>query len=441
MFQEASKELTALSDTRRLARTGLLWLLLGCGGFVLWASLVPLDQGVPSHGSVVVDTKRKPVQHLQGGIVREVLVREGQWVDANEPLLRLDESMTRADHEGVRQQFLMLSAVESRLLAEQQGQASITFDPALIRAARSDSKIGEQLAVQMQLMQARRQSLVASLGIFRESIVAQESVIASASQVSSNLKLQVQSLEGELQGIRDMVREGYLPVSRQLEMERQLTALRSQIVENESLRVRARQSILEFRQREALAQADFRKEIEQQISQLRPEIQTLRERFKATSEQLQRVEVRSPAKGQVVGLAVQGVGSVIQPGQRIADIVPANETLLVEARVESHLIDRVNRGAIVDLRFASFSETPQLVLQGRILSLSADTLTDPSAPQSPPFYLARIEVSADGMSKLGSRKLQPGMPVDAVFKTGERTLLEYIINPLTKRMAASLKEE
>jgi protease secretion system membrane fusion protein len=435
------QQILALADTRRVARVGLLTLLFGFGGFLAWSALVPLDQGVPSLGTVSVDTKRKTVQHLQGGIVQRVLVREGQWVELNQPLLRLDDSVTRANYEGVRQQLYSMKTVEARLVAEQLGQSTIAFDSVLTDAARADHKLSEQMDMQSQLLQARRQSIAAALSILRESASGQEAVLNSANQIEGNLKLQAHSLENELQGVRDLAKEGYLPMSRQLEMERQLTSLRSQIAETVSNQVRARHAILEIRQRETATRADYRKEVEQQLSQLRPEIQALTARFKAISEELDRVEVRSPAKGQVVGLSAQTIGGVIGPGQRMMDIVPAGESLVVEARVESHMIDKVLPGSAVDLRFATFANTPQLVVPGRIMTLSSDTVTDPEMPQLPPHYRARIEVTPDGIKELGSRRLQPGMPVDVVFKTGQRTLLDYILHPLTKRLATSMKEE
>jgi protease secretion system membrane fusion protein len=435
------QKILALADTRRVARVGLLTLLFGFGGFLAWSALVPLDQGVPSLGTVYVDTKRKTVQHLQGGIVQQVLVREGQWVEMNQPLLRLDDSVTRANYEGVRQQLYSMKTVEARLVAEQLGQSKIAFDSVLTDAARADHKLSEQMDMQSQLLQARRQSIAAALSILRESANGQEAVLNSANQIEGNLKLQAHSLENELQGVRDLAKEGYLPMSRQLEMERQLTSLRSQIAETVSNQVRARHAILEIRQRETATRADYRKEVEQQLSQLRPEIQALTERFKAISEELDRVVVRSPAKGQVVGLSAQTIGGVIGPGQRVMDIVPAGESLVVEARVESHMIDKVLPGSAVDLRFATFANTPQLVVPGRIMTLSSDTVTDPEMPQLPPHYRARIEVTPDGIKELGSRRLQPGMPVDVIFKTGQRTLLDYILHPLTKRLATSMKEE
>lgn len=433
-------ELSRLADTRRIARFGLIALAIGFGSFILWAALVPLDQGVPTVGSVSVDTKRKVVQHLQGGIVKEVLAREGQWVEQNQPLLRLNDSAVRAGYESARQQFYSLKALEGRLFAEQTGLAAIAFDPALVAASKTDPKILQQMNVQSQLMQARRRSVEATLGTMRESALGYESIIASSTQIAANLKVQLDTLEKEIVGVRDLAKEGYLPLSRQFEMERMLASIRSQIAENTASQTRARQSILEIRQRELTVRADYQKEVEQQLSQMRPELQAVTERFKAATEELGRTEIQSPAAGQVVGLTVQTVGSVIQPGQRIMEIVPKDEALVIEARVEPHLIDRVQRGDPVDLRFSSFADSPQLVVTGKLTSLSADTLTD-QAPNARPYYLARVEVTPEGLKELGARKMQPGMPVEVVVKTGRRTLLQYILHPLTKRMAASLKEE
>jgi len=443
----SNQELAKLADTRRVARLGLLTLLIGFGGFIGWAAFVPLDQGVPALGSVSVDTKRKAVQHLQGGIVRTVLVKEGEFVKQQQVLLRLDDAATRANYESIRQQVYTLRAQESRLHAEQLGKTEIVFDPALLAAARADSRLNTQMQLQSQLLKARRQSLEASLGTLRETALGYESIIATSAQVAVNQKIQIESFEKEYQGIRDMVRDGYLPVSRQLEMERNMAMLRSQIAENVSSQTRARQSILELKQRELAARADFQKEVEQQLAQLRPEIQAGSERFKAVSDEMSRTEIRAPAEGQVIGLAVQTPGSVIGPGQKVMDIVPLNEALVVEVKVEAHLIDRIKSGAEVDLRFSSFANTPQLVVGGQLLSVSADVMNENPAgapinqPPSMPYYLARVAVTQEGMKMLDGRKLQPGMPVEVVFKTGQRTLLQYLLSPLRKRMAAALKEE
>ena len=298
------------------------------------------------------------------------------------------------------------------------------------------------MVIQSQLLQSRRRSLDAQLSALRENIRAQESLIVSTGQIAANLIVQRDLLEKEIVGVRELAREGYLPMSRQMEMERMLASVRSQVSENASNEIRARQSVLELRQREIIVQADYQKEVEQLLSQLLPEIQAQAERFKALNEDLDRTVIKSPAAGQVVGLSVQTVGSVISPGQRIMEIVPKDEALVIEAKVETQLIDRIKQGDPVDLRFSAFANSPQLVVSGVLRSLSSDSLTDAAPNGIPmPYYLARIEVTPEGLKTLGSRKLQPGMPVEAIIKTGRRTMLEYILHPLTKRMAASLKEE
>lgn len=150
--------------------------------------------------------------------------------------------------------------------------------------------------------------------------------------------------------------------------------------------------------------------------------------------------IRAPAEGQVVGLAVQTVGGVIQPGQKLMDIVPKNEVLLLETKVAPHLIDRVHSGLIADVRFSSFAHSPQLVVQGKVDSISTDLITEPQNPNIS-YYLARVSVTAEGLKELGNRQLQAGMPAEVVIKTGERSVLTYLLHPLLKRIAASMKEE
>jgi protease secretion system membrane fusion protein len=179
--------------------------------------------------------------------------------------------------------------------------------------------------------------------------------------------------------------------------------------------------------------------VQTQLAEVDREVLAEQEKFKALADELARMEIRSPADGQVVGLAAQTVGGVIQPGQKLMDIVPGDAPLLLETQVAPHLIDRVQAELPVDVRFSSFAHSPQLVVPGKVQSVSSDLLTDPQTLAS--YYLARVEVTAEGLQRLGKRQLQPGMPVEVVFKTGERSLLTYLLHPLTKRIAASLTEE
>lgn len=426
------------TDAGRPARIGLWALGLGFGGLLLWAGLAPLDEGVPGQGMVAIDTKSKTVQHLTGGLVKEVLVGEGDRVKEGQLLMRLDEAVARANYESARQRYVGLRAMESRLLAEQRGQTKIAFHPDVLEA-NQDLQIRQVVQTQEQLFTSRRASLRAELQSIEESVQGQEGLIQAYEGMSINRKNQQALLTEELNNTRGLVKEGYAPRNRQLELERMASEASSGLAELQGNTIRAKRSMAELRQRIIVRQQDYRKEVESQLADVGREVQADGEKYRAAKDDLSRIEIKSPATGQVVGLAFQTVGGVIGPGQKLMDIVPEDQALLIEARVAPHLIDRVNKGLMVDVRFSSFAHTPQLVVNGKVVSVSADLLTDHQTGAG--YYLARVGVTADGYKKLGKRQLQPGMPVDVVFLTGERSMLTYLLSPLSKRLAASMKEE
>jgi protease secretion system membrane fusion protein len=348
-----------LTDVRRPARIGLIVMLLGLGGFLLWAALAPLDEGVPTQGMVSIDTKRRAIQHLRGGIVDKVMVREGQFVKQGDLLMVLDSQEAKARFESARQQ----------------------------------------------------------LAAYKENIIAQTAALEGLKAVERSRTEQLGLVNRELDGIRSLVKDGYAPAVQQMQLERTRADIQSALSDNRANQQRVQQAVLEI-------QHQIRA-IEQQIT--------------ATRDDFERAEIRSPADGQVVGLQVQSVGSVIQPAQKVMDIVPKQEVLVLETRVAPMFIDRINVNDPVDVRFSSFARSPQLVVDGRVMSVSGDVLLDQATQM--PYYLARVELTPEGLKELGSRDLHPGMPVEVIIKTGERTMLNYILHPLTKRVAASLKEE
>ena len=426
------------AHTGRAARIGLWALVLGFGGFLLWAGLAPLDEGVPSQGMVAIDTKRKAVQHLSGGLIKEVLVGEGDRVKEGQLLLRLDPAVARANFESVRQRYIGLRAMEGRLQAEQRGQASISFHPDVV-AARLDPQNQQLVTTQEQLFSARRAALRADLQATQETIAGQEGLIAAYEAILVNKKSQQALLSEELNATRGLVKEGYAPRNRQLELERMAAEFSSSIAELQGNTVRAKRAVAELKQRSIGREQEYRKEVESQLSDVGREVTADAQKYRAAQDDLTRIDIKSPASGQVVGLTVQTVGGVISPGQKLMDIVPEGQALLVEARVAPHMIDRVHAQLPVDVRFSSFAHTPQLVVEGRVVTVSNDLLVDPQSGVG--YYLARVGVTPEGFKALGKRQLQPGMPVEIVFITGERSMLTYLLSPLTKRLAASMKEE
>ena len=429
----------ASADTGAVARTGLWVLALGFGGFLLWAGLAPLDEGVPTQGMVTLDTKRKTVQHLSGGIVKEVLVHEGQQVKEGDPLLRLDSAVAKANYEAVRQRYLGLRAMQSRLFAEQAGQGAIAFHPD-VKSAMNDPLIKQQISTQEQLIQARRAALAADLQGIEENIQGLKEQLGSYQNILVQRRNQLSLLNEELNNVRGMVKEGYAPRNRQLELERMVAESNASIADLTGSSLRVTRQVAELTQRATGRKQEYRKEIESQLADVTREVQSDAEKFVAVTADLGRMEIKAPAAGQVVGLSVQTVGALLAPGQKLLDVVPDNQSLLLEAHIPPHLIDKIQTGLPTDIRFNTFAHSPQLVVQGKVLSVSGDLLADPANPQFS-YFLARVQVTPDGMKTLGTRQMQPGMPAEIVIKTGERSMLTYLLHPLTKRMAASLKEE
>ena len=433
-------ELRASADTASIARKALWALGIGFGGFLLWAALAPLDEGVPTSGMVAIDTKRKTVQHLTGGIVKEVLVREGETVQEGQVLVRLDEAVTKANYESIRQRYLGLSAMQTRLRAEQSGATSLVFDKDVLSAAASDPYVAQQVNNQKQLFETRRSGLQADLQGLQESIEGVKAQRDAAKLMLVQRQQQLALLREELANTRELVKDGYAPRNRQLELERMTAEVQATIADLTGNSIRTERAVAELTQRTVSRKAEYRKEVETQLAEVAREVQADAEKYVAEKANLQRVDIRAPAAGQVVGLTVQTVGAVVQPGQKLMDVVPDEQALLLETRVAPHLIDKVQAGLAADIRFNTFAHSPQLVVEGKVLSVSGDLLTDPQNPQIA-YYLARLQVTPQGMKTLGQRQMHPGMPAEVVIKTGERSMLTYLLNPLLKRLAGSMKEE
>lgn len=412
------------SDTHYYILAGVAFLLLGLGGFVYWAIAAPLDEGVPAQGVVSVESKRKTVAHLTGGTVKEILVREAQLVEEGTPLIRLDDTTTRANYESALQTFYALKATEARLIAEQIGAGSISFPPELTRPP-VHPLAAQHMSTQRNLFAARRAALASDLAVFEETAATYE-------VQARGLDEQLEFLKQELAGLRELAKEGYAPRNQQLDVERQFSELASNAL-------RARRTASETKLRAIQRRQEYRREVESNLADTQRDAGSAIERVTALREELSRIEIRSPVRGYVTGLAAHTVGGVVTPGMKLMDIIPADAKLVFEVRVPSHLVDRVHAGLIANINLSNFPNDPQLVIEGTVTSVSADLITDPN-PNMPPYYLTFVEVTAKGMHRLGNHQLQAGMPAEVVIKTGERTLLTYLLKPLMRRLNTALKE-
>ena len=416
-----------------------LWLVLGGTALLLvWAGFAPLDEGVPTQGLVSLDTKRKTVQHLQGGMVREVLVREGDRVQAEQVLMRLEPATVRANQETVRQHYWSLRAAESRLEAEQRSLPRIQWHPDL-QSALQEPAVQPHLQVQTQLFESRKSSFDANQAGLRANLAGLLAQREGGARMLIQRQRQLALFNEELGNIQELVKEGYAPRNRALELQRSLADTSSTIADLESNDQKIQRSIDEMKQRLEQGRAGFQAEVAAQLAEVRRDVQSDAEKLQAVSQDMEHIDIRSPASGQVVGLSVQTVGAVISPGQRLMDIVPEGAPLVVEARIPPHIVDRVKPGLQADVRFSVFAHSPQLTVAGTVQSVSQDVLADPDTRQS--YFLARIQLTPEGLAVLGSRTMQAGMSAEVVIRTGERTVLQYLLHPLVRRLAQSMKEE
>ncbi len=421
----------------RSIRWGLLLLALGFFGFMIWALVAPLDEGVPAPGTVVVDTKRKTVQHLTGGIVREILVREAQHVKTGDVVIRLDDGMARANYQAARQQYFALRGLEGRLVAEQKSAAAIQFHPDL-QSAGGDSAAVEHMNMQRQLFASRRAALQGEQAILAQSLDAMRESMPGAKAQLESKQAQLKLVREQLVGTRELAKDGYLPRNRWYEEERLAADLAGSAGDITASIARIQSNIAELEMRVLQRKREFQRDVEAQLADTMREAQVAGERMRAAQEELARLEIRAPADGMVVGLAAHTVGGVVAPGARLMDVVPLDSLLTLDVRVEPQLIDRIRADLPADIRIQAFLDNPNLMIEGRVLSVSADLVVEQA--NVPPFYLARIGVTPAGMKELGRRQLQPGMQAEVVIKTGERTLMTYLLRPLIQRLATAMRE-
>lgn len=421
----------------RPRRWGWWLVLLGFGGFMTWASLAPLDAGVSSQGMVVVTGNRKVVQPITPGKISALLVKDGDEVKTGQPLVRLDDTQARSQLEVARGQWFSSMAVQARLTAEREGRSAVSYPQELIQQ-KADPRAFNAMKLQDELFATRKRTLESELNIVRESITGLE-IQASGIEESRKARLeQLRLLRQEVEDQRSLVKDGFLPRNRLSEQERQLAALTAAAAEDVSNLGRVRQSIVEMRVRMTTRQSEYRKEVESLLTDVQRETSSLSSRLAALEFEVANAEILSPADGIVVGLAVHTVGGVVNAGAALMDVVPKDEPLRIETQIATHLIDKVHPDLDVDILFPAFQQATTPHVPGKVKQVSADVLFEPK--NGTPYYKAVVEVTPEGMKRLRQHQIRAGMPAEIFVRTGERTMLNYLVKPLLDRMNNALTE-
>ena len=418
-----------------IRRVGYVILFVTFGLFGSWATFAPLDSAALAPGVVTVKSYRKTVQHLEGGIVKALHVRDGDQVGAGEVLIELDTTQASAEQEMVRSQLIAARALETRLLAERDGHET----PAFADGNPVDRRVREAQDSEAQIFRARRNSRLGEVEVLNKRIVQLEEQIRGFKAVIAGKQELSASYTEEVGDLRALLNEGFVDKQRLREQERSLALLRAETADLQSSIARARLQIGETQLQILQLNKDFTTEVVDKLAEAQTQVFDLRERLAAVEDRARRTQIRAPEAGMVIGLQVHTVGGVISPGTPLLDIVPASEALIVEVQVSPVDIDRVAPGKLADIRFSAFNNSTTPVIEGRLTHVSADRLVNEET--GVPYYLGRVELTDRGRKDLANLILVPGMPAEVLLNTGERTLLNYLVQPATNAFARSLIED
>jgi epimerase transport system membrane fusion protein len=443
---------TAIDDPTQTLRTrrqerllkifGLVILLVLVAGLGIWAAMAPLASAAIGTGVVTVESHRKAVSHLEGGIVREVRVREGQQVSKGEVLLTLEDVQASAQFEQVRAQLMVSLAREARLIAQRDGLARVIFPPSLT-AMVGDARAVESMRVQEQSFRARRLAQQGEMMLYERQIAQLRQKGASLTEQRLIRERLLSSFEKERDDFEALASEGYIERQRVREMERsvvlndgQRAALIKDIASNEA-------EIGAIQIKTLQLEKDLQREVARELAEVQADIFTLTQRQRALADTVQRVTIHAPEDGRVLALTVHSPGEVVRPGAHLLDIVPVRQNLIVEARLSPQDVDQLRVGQMAEVRFSAFRQRDMPMIQGQLVTLSADSLVEDINGTRQSYYLAHIHVTDKGIADLAklNMDLVPGMPADVLVTTGQRTLWHYLTAPLSDLMVRSLKEE
>jgi len=417
---------------------GSATIILFFGGLGTWAALAPLESAAIASGSVSVDIKRKTIQHLEGGIVGAILVRDGEVVRRGQVLIHLDVTRPQAARNLLNGRRLAAQALEVRLIAERDGKAEIQFPSSLVKQV-GESKLVDSLGGQLNIFRARQKTIAGQVKI-------QEQRIAQISEEIEGLKGQIRAedmqqklIRSEIADLNLLVEKGFARKPRLLALQRRLSEIEGSQSHNRAEIARAKQSIGETQTRISEIRTKLLNEVVIELRDVQAELFDLAARIGTAEEVLRRTDIRAPLAGTVVGLRVHTKGGVIAPGAALMDIVPSNEKLVIEANVDPTDIDVVRPGLKAQVRLTAFSMRNAKPVAGRVTSVSADRLIDERTGQA--YYRARIELTEDPAKAFKGAALYPGMPAEVMIVTGARSALAYIFNPISSSLNRAFRQQ
>ena len=407
----------------------------GIGG---WAAYAPLNSAVVAPGVVKVEGNRKTIQHLDGGIIKELLVKEGEWVWPGQRLIVLEDTQARAAVDVLSQQSYVLRAQEARLRAERDGNTAIAF-PDELTSARDDTAIRKILDTETKQFEIRRTGLEGQVSILKRRIAQLQEQIGGAQAQQTAVKESLAIIAAELKDQNFLLDKGLTQRPRVLELERTAAGLRGQQGDLIGTIAKTGQAIGEMESQIVQARNDRMTEVAKDLREAQAKLADVTPRLQAADDVLGRTIIRSPYTGNIVDLSVFSVGGVIQRGDKIMDIVPSQNGFVTEANINVDDIHDIRPGMRAELHFTAYKQRLIPVIHGAVIEVSADRLIDKRT--GAPYYTALVSVDAQELAASKEVRLYPGMAVTVMIPTKERTALDYLIGPVVASFDQSFRQK
>jgi len=435
--EHAEEPGSARESIRRYTIAGAAVVAFLTFGVAVWATTTEIAGALIAPGTIVVESNIKKVQHPSGGVVGELRVKDGDRVKAGDLLVRLDDTVTRANLAIVTKTLTELMARKARLSAERDGSDRITFPDELVQQA-STPDTAQVMAAEVRLFELRRAARAGQKSQFNERInQAKDEIVGFGAQKTAKDK-EIAFIEHELTGVRELYEKNLVPITRLSQLEREATRLGGERGQLTAATAQAKGKIAELQLQIIQVDQDLSSEVAKEMREIDAKIGEFVERRVSALDQLKRTDLRAPQDGTVFQSTVHTIGGVIPAGEAIMLVVPDSDRLTIEAKVNPQDIDKVQLGQSATLRFSAFNfrTTPEIF--GTVSQVSADITTDQRTSQS--YYTIRIAMPADEVARLGKVKLVPGMPVEAFVNTGDRTVMSYLMKPLSDQISRAFRE-
>ncbi len=424
-------------DVMRIVRAGLGVVVVGLLGLIGWAVYAPLSGAIIAPAFVKVDMNRKVVQHQEGGIVKEILVRDGDRVRLGQTLLVIDDVRLSATLDLLRTQHDGERAKVARLEAERAVLPAVKF-PSEIEARAKEPKVAEFMQRETALFRARREALDTQVAVLRKQIgQTQDEAAALSEQLAAEqraLKLQKE----ELALNEELLKQNFVQKTRVMTLQRGVADYESRLGERRAELAKARQRGSELELRVLAQRNSYVQSATDELKEATTRLFDLEERLRPSKDAAERQRIAAPTSGEVVGLKVFTPGAVVGPREVLMEVVPEEKTLIVEARIRPEDVNHVQQGSIADVRLTAYKQRTTPLVEGRVTYISADRLVE--GPNNVPYYVVHVDVSEQALAEAGNLRMQAGMPAEVYIRTDSRTAFDYLLAPVTAYFRRGMRE-